>query len=69
MFARPMFDMDDIEVQHQLLNRVSQMLDAGELVSTVNGKLGTLSVETLTAAHAAQESGRVIGKNVLAGFG
>ena len=68
MFARPMFNMDDIEVQHQLLNRVSQMLDAGELISTVNRRLGKLSVETLKAAHQVQESGQVIGKNVLEGF-
>ena len=60
--------MDDIEVQHQLLNRVSQMLDAGELISTVNRRLGKLSVETLKAAHQVQESGQVIGKNVLEGF-
>jgi len=68
MFARSMFGMDDIEVQHQLLNRVSEMLDAGELISTVNKNLGTISVETLKAAHAEQESGTVIGKNVLVGF-
>ncbi len=68
MFARSMFAMDDMEVQHQLLNRVSEMLDAGELISTVNDNLGELSVETLKAAHVAQESGRVIGKNVLDGF-
>jgi len=68
MFARSMFGMDDIEVQHQLLNRVSEMLDAGELISTVNNNLGTISVETLKAAHVVQESGTVIGKNVLEGF-
>ena len=68
MFARSMFQMDDIEVQHQLLNRVSEMFDAGELISTVKNNLGTLSVETLKAAHADQESGRAIGKNVLGGF-
>ena len=44
------------------------MLDAGELISTVNRRLGKLSVETLKAAHQVQESGQVIGKNVLEGF-
>ena len=68
MFTRSMFQMDDIEVQHQLLNRVSEMLDSGELISTGNNNLGPISVETLKAAHAEQESGRVIGKNVLSGF-
>lgn len=68
MFARSMFQMDDIEVQHQLLNRVSEMIDAGDLISTVNNNFGKLSVETLKAAHVEQESGRAIGKNVLDGF-
>ncbi len=68
MFTRSMFETHDIEVQHQLLNRVSEMLDAGELMSTVNQNLGPMSVETLKAAHAEQESGRAIGKNVLGGF-
>ena len=68
MFARSMFETDDMKVQHQLLNRVSEMIDAGELISTVNNNLGALSVETLKAAHIAQESGKVIGKNVLEGL-
>ncbi|MTI16192.1 zinc-binding alcohol dehydrogenase family protein [Rhodobacteraceae bacterium RKSG542] len=68
MFTRSMYQTDDIEKQHDLLNRVSEMLDNGTLVSTVTGNLGKLSVETLKHAHELQESGGVIGKNVLAGF-
>ena len=69
MFTRPMFDMADIAAQGHLLNRVSEMLDEGVLQSTVTGKLGALSAETLKTAHATQETGRVIGKNVMAGLG
>ena len=65
MFARPMFGLDDIEVQHEILTRVSEMIDNGSLISTVTNNLGTMSVETLVEAHTQQESGRVIGKNVL----
>lgn len=68
MFARPMHQTDDIEKQHELLNRVSALVDDGVLVSTVTNNLGNLSVETLKNAHLQQESGRVIGKNVLNGF-
>ncbi len=68
MFARSMFQTDDIEKQHDLLNRVSALIDDGKLISTVTNHLGTISVETLTDAHVQQESGRVIGKNVLDGF-
>lgn len=68
MFTRSMFETDDIEKQRELLNRVSGLIDDGTLISTVTNRLGNLSVETLTEAHLQQESGRVIGKNVLDGF-
>ena len=68
MFARSMYQTDDMAKQHQLLNRVSELIDNGTLVSTVTNNLGKLSVETLKAAHEQQGSGRVIGKNVLEGF-
>jgi zinc-binding alcohol dehydrogenase family protein len=68
MFARPMYQMDDIEKQHELLNRVSELIDDGTLSSTVTNNLGRISAKTLTAAHIQQESGRSIGKTVLEGF-
>ena len=68
MFTRPMFETDDIEIQHQLLNRVADMLDQGILMSTVNKHAGELSDANLKAAHEFQESGAAIGKTVLDGF-
>ena len=68
MFARSMHQTDDIEKQHELLNRVSELIDNGRLISTVTNNLGKISAETLKTAHSQQESGRVIGKNVLDGF-
>ena len=68
MFTRSMFQTDDIENQHELLNRVSQLIDDGTLISTMTNNLGKLSIDTLKEAHVQQESGRVIGKNVLEGF-
>jgi len=68
MFTRSMFQTADIEKQHELLNRVSALIDAGSLVSTVTQNFGVISVENLTTAHREQESGRAIGKNVLDGF-
>ncbi len=68
MFTRSMFETDDIEAQHKLLNRVAEMLDNGTLVSTVTNNLGKISPETIVEAHKQQESGRVIGKNVLDGL-
>ena len=68
MFTRSMYQTDDIEKQHELLNRVSALIDDGTLISTVTNNFGNVSVETLKEAHVQQESGRVIGKNVLDGF-
>ena len=68
MFARSMFQTDDMEAQHQLLNRVSALLDDRTLQSTVNQHGGVLNVENLRAAHELQESGKAIGKTVLDGF-
>ena len=68
MFTSSMFQTDDMDKQHELLNRVSELIDDGTLISTVTNNLGKVSAETLKAAHEQQESGRVIGKNVLDGF-
>ena len=68
MFTRSMFQTEDMDVQHQLLNRVADLLDDGTLIPTVNEHCGTSSVANLRAAHELQEGGAAIGKTVLNGF-
>jgi zinc-binding alcohol dehydrogenase family protein len=68
MFTRSMFQTDDIDTQHRLLNRVADLLDDGSLLSTVVRHGGRLDVTALNAAHEFQESGAAIGKTVLDGF-
>ncbi|MEL6537050.1 MAG: zinc-binding dehydrogenase [Bacteroidota bacterium] len=68
MFTRPLFGTADLEQQHLLLNRVAEMLDAGQLKSTVTKNYGPLTIAALKEAHTAQESGQAIGKNVLEGM-
>lgn len=68
MFARSMFQTNDMDEQHKLLNRVSELLDNGTLIPTMNKHLGTINAENLKIAHELQESGRAIGKTVLEGF-
>ena len=68
MFTRSMFQTEDMSVQHQLLNRVADLLDGGTIVSTVNKHFGAMGVENLRRAHEFQESGAAIGKTVLDGF-
>jgi len=68
MFTRSMFGTEDISAQRELLNRVAEMIDAGTLQSTMTERGGALTAEALRAAHLRQESGRLIGKQVLGGF-
>ncbi len=68
MFTRSMFHTQDMIEQHRLLNRVSALLDEGELVTTATTHLGAMTVDRLKQAHVLQESGEAIGKTVLEGF-
>lgn len=68
MFTRSMFETADMVKQHELLNRVSGMVDAGELRTTLGEHYGRISAENLCRAHALIESGRAVGKIVLEDF-
>ncbi len=68
MFTRSMFQTPDMIEQHNLLTRVSELVDSGVLKSTFSQNFGKINAENLKRAHALQESGKAIGKTVLAGF-
>ena len=68
MFTRSMFQADDMDAQATLLNRVSELIDAGKLQSTVNKHAGALTADNLREALVFQDSGAAIGKTVLDGI-
>lgn len=68
MFTRSMFETPDMVKQHELLNRVAGMIDAGSLRTTLGEHYGAINAENLRRAHALVESGRAVGKIVLEGF-
>jgi zinc-binding alcohol dehydrogenase family protein len=68
MFARSMWQTSDMAEQGRLLNRVSELVDRGELRSTQTQTFGIINVENLKKAHALAESGKAIGKVTLSGF-
>lgn len=68
MFARSLFGTPDMIAQHDLLDEVSAMADAGTLRTTLTQNLGTINAANLKKAHALIESGTSIGKVVLEGF-
>ena len=65
MFTKSMYETDDIQSQHELLNQVADLVDRGILKTTVTQNLGALNAINLAKAHALLESGKTIGKLVL----
>ena len=68
MFTRSLYKTEDMIKQHQLLDRVSQLVDSGVLKTTLGEHYGTINAEHLKRAHAMIESGKARGKIVLEGF-
>ena len=68
MFTRPAYETDDMITQHKILEEVSALVDSGVLVTTMTRKESPINAANLKVAHALAESGRAIGKIVLAGF-
>ncbi|SEH59134.1 NADPH2:quinone reductase [Rhizobium tibeticum] len=68
MFTRPLFGTPDMIEQHKLLNKLAELVDAGEIRTTLSETLGTINAANLKKAHLMIESGRTKGKLVLEGF-
>jgi NADPH2:quinone reductase len=68
MFARPRFGTADLIEQGRLLDRVADLIDAGELRGSHSETLGRIDAANLREAHRRLESGTTIGKLVLAGW-
>ena len=68
MFTRPIFGPPSLVEQHRLLTEIAALVDAGRIRSTLTKTLGPISAATLREAHGLIESGRTIGKIVVAGW-
>ncbi|WP_027665180.1 zinc-binding alcohol dehydrogenase family protein [Rhizobium leguminosarum] len=68
MFTRPLHGTPDMIEQHKLLNKISELVDAGKIRTTLSEIVGPINASNLKTAHAMVESGRMRGKAVLAGF-
>jgi len=66
MFTRSMYKTSDMIEQHKLLNNVAELIDAKKIKTSLNKKLTPINAENLRIAHAEIESGKAIGKIVLA---
>jgi NADPH2:quinone reductase len=68
MFTRSRYETTDMGEQGRLLSEVAALVDAGRIVSTMQSNLGAINAANLREAHALVESGKTMGKIVLAGF-
>ena len=68
MFTRSLFHTEDMIEQHRLLNEVAQMVEQGQIQTTLSQNFGVINAENLRRAHALIESGKSRGKIVLEGF-
>ncbi|KAA0698136.1 zinc-binding alcohol dehydrogenase family protein [Neorhizobium sp. P12A] len=68
MFTRPLFGTPDMIEQNKILNKISELVDAGKIQTTLTETVGTINAANLKKAHALVESGKMKGKVVLAGF-
>jgi zinc-binding alcohol dehydrogenase family protein len=68
MWVRTRYPDQDMLQIHHLLAKVAKMIDDGLMKCTASEEYGALDAANLRRAHAAVETGRTIGKIVLAGI-
>ena len=68
MFTRSMFQTDDMNRQQEILNRIAELIDQEDLITTVGDTIEPINAANLRLAHQQLEAGRTIGKIVLAGW-
>tara|TARA_R110000868_G_scaffold4211_1_gene26395 strand:- start:44324 stop:45331 length:1008 start_codon:yes stop_codon:yes gene_type:complete len=68
MFTRSMFQTEDMQEQHNILNEVSALIDNGTIKTTLGENFGTINAKNMRKAHAFLETGKAKGKIVLEGF-
>jgi NADPH2:quinone reductase len=67
MYTRSMFHTDDMVAQHELLDRLADLIDAGKIKTTMTERLSPINSANLENAYGKLMSGRTIGKIVLEG--
>lgn len=65
MFTRSMYTTDDMIEQHNLLNKISELMDKGIISSTLTKIINKFNVDSLKSAHIFLETGKAIGKTVI----
>ncbi|KAB1662124.1 zinc-binding dehydrogenase [Pseudoclavibacter sp. CFCC 13796] len=69
MFTRAMHRTPDMIQQHRILEQVADLVDSGLITTTAAVRLSPISASTLCEAHEIVETGHVMGKVVVSGWG
>jgi alcohol dehydrogenase len=67
-FTKSLFRTKDMITQHENLNRVAELVDAGILKTTLSEEIGPISASNLSKACRKLSEGGVVGKIVMNGF-
>jgi NADPH:quinone reductase len=65
MFTRAMFGTADMARQHDILNRLADLVESGDVRSTLRETLNGFSADVLKEGHRMIETGKVFGKLVI----
>ena len=68
MFTRSIFQTEDMAAQHDLLKRLSRMIDDGRIRTTLRQVLGPINAANLGGAHERIWQRRAPGKMVMVGL-
>lgn len=68
MSTRPNFMTPDLIYQHEILNKLADLIDAGKIKSTISTRFSPINAQNLRKAHTQIETGLTIGKIVLESF-
>ena len=68
MFTRSMFNTWDMQKQHEILTRIAELIDSGQIKTTLGENYGSINPTNLKRAHAHIETNQAVGKVVLEGF-
>lgn len=65
MYSKSYYQTPDMITQHQILDKISELLDKGIIKSTLTKELTPINVENLKLAHQLVETNHMIGKVVV----
>jgi len=68
MFTRSMFQTPDMGEQGWILNEAAKLFEAGKVQTTLTETFSPINAASMRKAHAQSESGKTIGKLVVAGW-